>query len=79
MAALKSSRVTEQKSREVELKSRRSVVLQKRKSRGIAERPQDGRWDTLVDTRLDRGHIAMHLVRLLGTTRESVLLGTMDD
>ena len=30
------------------------MVLQKRKSRGIAERPQDGRWDTLVDTRLDR-------------------------
>ena len=54
MAELKSSRVTEQKSREVELKSRRSVVLQKRQSRGIAEQPQDGRWDTLVDTRLDR-------------------------
>ena len=71
MAELKSSRVTEQ--------SRRSVVLQKRQSRGIAERPQDGRWDTLVDTRLDRGHIAMHLVRLLGTTRESGLLGTTDD
>ena len=56
MAELKSSRVTEQKNREVELYSRRSVVLQKRQSRGIAERPQDWRWDTLVlvDTKLDR-------------------------
>ena len=64
---------------EVEKKISGITEAEERQSRGIAERPRDGRWDTLVDTRLDRGHIAMHLVRLLGTTRESVLLGTTDD
>ena len=42
MAELKSSRVTVQKNREVELYSRRSVVLQKRKS-GRAEVLRSGR------------------------------------
>ena len=74
-----SNRAEEQRSRVVQQKISGITEAEERQSRGIAERPQDGRWDTLVDTRLDRGHIAMHLVRLRGTTRESGLLGTTDD
>ena len=39
---------------EVEKKISGITEAEERQSRGIAERPQDGRWDTLVDTRLDR-------------------------
>ena len=51
---------------EVEKKISGITEAEERQSRGIAERPQDGRWDTLVHTRLDRGHIAMHLSDYLG-------------
>ena len=78
MAELKSSRVTEHGSREEDQWYYRSGRAAEQRYCGAAAGREMGHFGGhQVGQR--GGHIAMHLVRLHGTTRKSGLLGTTDD